>query len=267
MNYTTAPLPFLGQKKDFAGRFSDAISCFTGINTVVDLFGGSGLLAHTAKQARPDLRVIWNDHDDYTSRLRGIPDTNELLGKIRALLKDAPKGKRVADDLRAQVLATIKNWGGYLDPITVSSELFFTMGYATDIKGFERKTYYNNTKDKVYTAEGYLEGVETTRLDFRKLAARFQADPRVCFVLDPPYLTTEYGHYENYWGLVDTLDTLSILDGHPFFYFTSNKSQLIELGEWMERRGVHSPFRNAVRMSRSRNINVNKFTDLMLFRN
>jgi len=31
MNYTTAPLPFLGQKKDFAGRFSDAISCFTGI--------------------------------------------------------------------------------------------------------------------------------------------------------------------------------------------------------------------------------------------
>lgn len=36
MNYTTAPLPFLGQKKDFAGRFSDAISCFTDIR-ITDL--------------------------------------------------------------------------------------------------------------------------------------------------------------------------------------------------------------------------------------
>lgn len=268
MNYTTAPLPFLGQKKDFAGRFSDAISCFTGITTVVDLFGGSGLLAHTAKQARPDLRVIWNDHDDFTSRLAGIPDTNVLLGKIRALLKDAPKGKRVADGLRAQVLATIKNWGGYLDPITVSSELFFAMNYASGIEDFESKTYYNNTKEKIYTADGYLEGVETTRLDFRKLAAQFQADPRVCFVMDPPYLSTEIGHYKHFWRMADSLDTLSILEGHPFFYFSSDKSRIIELCDWMERQhGIPSPFRNAVRMSRSGGIRDIRITDLMLFRN
>lgn len=112
MIYTTAPLPFLGQKKDFAGRFSDALRCFTGITTVVDLFGGSGLLAHTAKQARPDLRVIWNDHDNYTRRLEGIPDTNVLLSRIRGLLKDAPKGKRVSDRLHTAILAEIQQWGG-----------------------------------------------------------------------------------------------------------------------------------------------------------
>ena len=268
MNYTTAPLPFLGQKKDFAGRFADASSCFTGITTVVDLFGGSGLLAHTAKQARPDLRVIWNDHDDFTTRLRGIQDTNVLLGKIRALLKDAPKGKRVADGLRTEVLATIKNWGGYLDPITVSSELFFAMNYASGIEDFENKTYYNNTKEKVYTAEGYLEGVETTRMDFRKLAARFQADPHVCFVMDPPYLSTESGHYKHFWRMADSLDTLPILEGHPFFYFSSDKSRIIELCDWMERQhGIPSPFRNAIRMSRSGGIRDIRITDLMLFRN
>lgn len=268
MIYTTAPLPFLGQKKDFAGRFSDALRCFTGITTVVDLFGGSGLLAHTAKQARPDLRVIWNDHDNYTRRLEGIPDTNVLLSRIRGLLKDAPKGKRVSDRLHAAILAEIQQWGGYLDTITVSSELFFAMNYASSIEDFVSKTYYNNAKEKIYTAAGYLEGVETARSDFRKLAARFKDDPSVCFVMDPPYLSTEAGHYEHFWRMADSLDTLPFLDGHPFFYFSSDKSRIIELCEWMERQhGIPSPFRNAIRMTRSGGIRDIRITDLMLFRN
>ena len=142
------------------------------------------------------------------------------------------------------------------------------MNYASGIEDFENKTYYNNTKEKVYTAEGYLEGVETTRLDFRKLAARFQADPHVCFVMDPPYLSTECGHYKHFWRMADSLDTLPILEGHPFFYFSSDKSRIIELCDWMERQhGIPSPFRNAIRMSRSGGIRDIRITDLMLFRN
>lgn len=116
MRYTTAPLPFLGQKKDFAGRFADILREFTGITTVVDLFGGSGLLAHTAKTTRPDLRVIYNDHDNYTERLLGIEGTNVLLSIIRGILKDEPRGKRVADGAKARVMAIIDRWGGISTP-------------------------------------------------------------------------------------------------------------------------------------------------------
>lgn len=144
------------------------------------------------------------------------------------------------------------------------------MEYASSIEDFEceKNHYYNKTKAKVYTAEGYLEGVETTRMDFRKLAAQFQADPRVCFVLDPPYLSTESGHYKYCWKLDDSLDTLPIVEGHPFFYFTSDKSRLIELCDWMERQhGIPSPLRNSIQMSRSRFLHGYRITDLMLFRN
>ena len=35
------------------------------VDIVIDLFGGSGLLAHTIKRERPELKVIYNDYDNY----------------------------------------------------------------------------------------------------------------------------------------------------------------------------------------------------------
>lgn len=268
MRYTTAPLPFLGQKKDFAGRFAEALREFTGITTVVDLFGGSGLLAHTAKETRPDLRVVYNDHDNFTERLDHIEDTNIILSIVRNILKDEPKGKRITDAAKARVMAVIDRWGGYLDAITISSELFFAMNYAHSAEDLRAKTWYNNTKEKIYTREGYLEGVETVNQDFRELAASFQDDPSVCFLLDPPYLSTDAGHYEHFWRMADSLDTLPILSGHPYFYFTSDKSRLIELCDWMESvHGIQSPFRGARRLQRDGGIRDIRITDIMIFRN
>lgn len=268
MRYTTAPLPFLGQKKDFAGRFADILREFTGITTVVDLFGGSGLLAHTAKTTRPDLRVIYNDHDNYTERLLGIEDTNVLLSIIRGILKDEPRGKRVADGAKARVMAIIDRWGGYLDTITISSELFFAMNYAHTVEDLRSKTWYNNIKEKIYTAEGYLKDVETVNMDFRELASSFRDDPSVCYLLDPPYLSTEAGHYAHFWRMADSLDTLTILSGHPYFYFTSDKSRLIELCDWMEAvHGITSPFKDARRLQRDGGIRDIRITDIMIFRN
>ena len=37
--------------------------------TIVDVFGGSGLLSHTAKQLKPKATVIYNDFDGYNERL------------------------------------------------------------------------------------------------------------------------------------------------------------------------------------------------------
>ena len=50
-NYTSAPLPFLGQKRKFIKEFKRVLEGYPDDVTIVDLFGGSGLLSHTAKRA------------------------------------------------------------------------------------------------------------------------------------------------------------------------------------------------------------------------
>ena len=77
--YKSAPLPFMGQKRYFVRAFSETLEIVEGkVDTVVDLFGGSGLLSHTAKRVLPGCRVVYNDYDGYTDRLAGIGRTNEI---------------------------------------------------------------------------------------------------------------------------------------------------------------------------------------------
>lgn len=44
-NYTTSPLPFQGQKRNFIKQLKAALVNYPDNATYVDLFGGSGLLA------------------------------------------------------------------------------------------------------------------------------------------------------------------------------------------------------------------------------
>lgn len=92
--FTSAPLPFQGQKRHHVSEFTRIIKS---INPplVVDLFGGSGLLSYTAKRACPQARVIYNDYDGYCERLANIGKTNELLRCCRDALKSYPRGKRI----------------------------------------------------------------------------------------------------------------------------------------------------------------------------
>lgn len=62
--YKCAPLPFMGQKRYFLRDFAEVLERVEGqIDTVVDLFGGSGLLSHTAKAVLPGCKVVYNDYD------------------------------------------------------------------------------------------------------------------------------------------------------------------------------------------------------------
>lgn len=47
--YLSAPLPFVGQKRMFAKEFIKVLEQFPENAVFVDLFGGSGLLSHIAK--------------------------------------------------------------------------------------------------------------------------------------------------------------------------------------------------------------------------
>lgn len=64
-------------------------------------FGGSGLLAHTAKREKPLARVIYNDFDNYAERLNHIKETNQLRQEIYQIVDEIiPKIRELAMKLK-----------------------------------------------------------------------------------------------------------------------------------------------------------------------
>lgn len=83
--YKSAPLPLQGQKRRYVGEFCRVLGQIRDARIFVDLFGGSGLLSHIAKRERPDAMVVYNDFDDYRTRLDNIPRTNALISDLRSI--------------------------------------------------------------------------------------------------------------------------------------------------------------------------------------
>lgn len=270
-NYTQAPLPFQGQKRRFLTPFKEALNGFSPTATYVDLFGGSGLLSHTVKRYYPDARVIWNDFDNYAERLESVEKTNEILKDLRCILDGYPDGKRITGEIRDNVLNRLKKEIGFVDYITISSSLCFSMNYGTSIEHFEKDSLYNNIRQNNYKCDGYLENVNRVQKDYRNLYAEYRNHNNVVFLVDPPYLSTDTTTYNktDYWKLTDYLNVLKVIEDTSYFYFTSNKSQIIELCDWMETRGYsNSPFDGSTTVTIGAQLNYNsKYNDIMIYRN
>ncbi|CDF80553.1 D12 class N6 adenine-specific DNA methyltransferase [Formosa agariphila KMM 3901] len=269
--YNTAPLPFMGQKRKFIKSFKDALHNYPPDGIYVDLFGGSGLLAHTAKQHYPNATVVYNDFDNYRKRINAIPETNNLLEKLRMLISEWPKDKRITGVTRENVLKAIKRHEdqyNYVDYITLSSSLLFSMKYVLNYEDLVKSTLYNCIRMSDYKAEGYLNGLDIVSLDYKVLFEQYKDSDKVVFLIDPPYLQTTSVTYKNYWNLTDYLDVLSVLEGHRYFYFTSNKSSIIELCEWVGNRTLTTnPFAHATKLEVNTSVNYNSsYTDIMLFK-
>ncbi|WP_236263832.1 hypothetical protein [Dysgonomonas sp. Marseille-P4677] len=165
--YKVAPLPFQGQKRNFVEPFVGTLkelSQSQEIKVVVDLFGGSGLLSHTAKRVLPGCKVIYNDYDGFSARLRSVERTNELLTDIRVLLCDYPREKRISEAYKTVILTRIEKEekSGFVDYITLSSSLLFSANYVTNFDQLKASTLYNNVKQNNYdvNAAEYLHGLE-----------------------------------------------------------------------------------------------------------
>ncbi|WP_443937108.1 DNA adenine methylase [Pedobacter sp. MW01-1-1] len=236
-NYTSAPLPFMGQKRRFLKELAIILKEYPDDAIYIDLFGGSGLLSHYVKSKKPRAKVVYNDFDDYVKRLANVESTNKLLRKIRVLAEGQPRDKRITGQLREMILKEIEeaNREGYVDYVTLSSSLCFSMNYVNSFDELKSTTLYNVVKQSDYDATGYLNGVERVKLDYKDLFNRYKDNSNVVFLVDPPYLSTTSKTYssDGYWKLSDYLDVLQVLKKHPYMYFTSNKSSIVELCEWM----------------------------------
>jgi len=270
--FSQAPLPFQGQKRRFLSEFKIALKEFKNAPMFVDLFGGSGLLAHTVKQMYPGADVIYNDFDDYHLRIANIERTNALLAEFRIILQNEPVDKVISKEAKQRVLKVIEREEkvtGYVDYITISSSLLFSMNYAMNYEEMKKQGMYNCVRKSDYEpANNYLQSVDIVKMDYRVLFDRWKHITGVVFLVDPPYLSTDVSTYSNYWKLANYLDVLSVLKGTSYFYFTSNKSSIIELTDWIEKNlGAENPFKGATKKEMSARMNHNSgYTDIMLYK-
>lgn len=151
---------------------------------------------------------------------------------------------------------------------TVHSSLLFSMNYVTSLPELKAATLFNNIKKNDYNGDGYLDGLTVVCCDYRELYNKYINETNVIFLVDPPYLSTECGTYKNYWKLSDYLNVLDVLQGTSYFYFTSNKSSILELCEWVETKmGSENPFNGAIRHEVNVQMNYNSsYTDMMLYK-
>lgn len=269
--YLSAPLPFVGQKRMFAKEFIKVLKHYPDNVLFVDLFGGSGLLSHITKCHKPEATVVYNDFDNYRLRLENIPRTNALLAKIRPLAASTPRHKALPKETKEAILRLIEQEEqdcGYVDYITLSSSLLFSMKYATDLTGLRKETFYNTVRKCDYSpCLDYLDGLEVVSCDYKELFDKYKEIPNVVFLIDPPYLSTEVGTYTMTWGLSDYLDVLQTLVGTNYIYFTSNKSSIIELCAWMGKNTLGNPFAGSEKVEFNAHMNYSAhYTDIMLFK-
>ena len=267
--YTSAPLPFQGQKKGFVNAFKTVLADCPEDITIVDLFGGSGLLSHTAKSVKPHARVVYNDYDDYQLRLDSIENTNAILRDIREMAREVPRERRIPQAVKDKIIKRISRETGYVDYITLSSSLLFSMEYSTSIEGLRSEAMYNKVRLTDYPMpEGYLAGVEIVHKDYRDLFEEHKKTDNVIFIVDPPYLSTDTSSYKvPGWSLSQYLNVLQVIKDTSFVYFTSDKSDIVELCAWIGNNGGDNPFSGAQKITRKVQMNVSStYTDIMLYK-
>ncbi|MFZ7277002.1 hypothetical protein ACLS0F_06965 [Avibacterium endocarditidis] len=240
LHYKQAPLPFVGQKRMFLNAFKQVLNDNIPNDgegwTIIDTFGGSGLLSHVAKRVKPKSRVIYNDFDGYADRLKHISDTNRLRAELLQIIGDIiPKNRRLDNNKKQEIINKINNFKGVKDLNTIASWLLFSGQQVSSFDELFSKTFWHGIKLADYpSAEDYLDGLEIVSEPFQTLLPKFADNPKALFVLDPPYLCTKQNSYKmaNYFDLIDFLQLID-LTRPPYVFFSSTKSEFVRFIEYM----------------------------------
>lgn len=234
MTYKQAPLPFVGQKRNFLTHFKTLLNQHLNDDgegwVIVDAFGGSGLLAHTAKQLKPKARVIYNDYEGYSEKLKHIEDINTLRAKLASILTNEPRQRRLSQTARVACESIIRSFGGYIDLNSLSTWLLFSGRQVASLKELFEQNWYNTIRKSDYpNAVGYLDGLEITHQSYDTLLPQFIDNPKALFVLDPPYVNTNQTAYRqnNYFGMVEFLRLMNMVRP-PFIFFSSTRSEILD---------------------------------------
>ena len=233
--FKQAPLPFIGQKRYFIKSFCEVLNDnIHGLGeewTIVDVFGGSGLLSHHAKRLKPHAKVIYNDFDNYAQRLKHIDDTNRLRQQLAEVLKGIPRKNKIDQKTHALIIETIKNFDGFIDIDCVGAWLLFSGKQSVNLNQILKRTpLYNKVKTVDYLdAKDYLTGIEIVSKSFDELLPEYINNEKTLLILDPPYLFSEQKGYRKAkdFGLASFLQLMELIRP-PFIMFSSNRSEILD---------------------------------------
>lgn len=243
-------LPFRGNKRIWYNKFKEIITKLEYENlTVVDVFGGSGLLSHWVKQLKPNYQVIYNDFDNFTQRLEHMNETEMIRKRLyeiidnNATVTDNAKGpfnKTCCDLIRKELIKIKSDYPDYVDYITISSWLCFSATKPDSLDAIlSKKKYYRGPPKTELKRYDYLNNVEVIHKDasdpeeFINYINSIKQNENVIYILDPPYLYTESSGYANYkkeyFDLKANINLFYwFIHKIPCLFFTSTKSGLIE---------------------------------------
>lgn len=243
MIYTKPPLPFMGNKKNMLKHIKQVLETMRadgeidGESIFIDVFGGSGLVAHNIKQWYPRNQVLWNDYDNYQKRLDHITQTESLREWLYEKVRGVEYQNVLPKEIKQEILAhihTLETQGEYIDYTTLSSYLLFSGNYVRDFTELSKRIFYNRISATRLSAQGYLDGVERVSLDFIDLLDSYKHIKNKCLILDPPYLQTQVGNYKDHFSLGQFFSLIESVQ-KPYLFFGSDRSDIIEVFEYLKR--------------------------------
>lgn len=201
------PLSFAGHKGAWIDYIMQAATKLPAGEKVIDAFGGSGICARAVIEARPDLRVLWNDFDGYLTRLDHAPETEILRRTLQSICGERKHNNSIhaashdVDPLTLVQKDAVENAlylhglaFGYVDNYLVTQYLY---------NGLRMPTAPNSSHAWVNHV-----ACSPIRVDFAKEHAKILRPAHTCFdisahdplaayyILDPPYEKTENCRYK-----------------------------------------------------------------------
>jgi hypothetical protein len=244
--YLSPPLPFNGNKRFWSSYLYETFKNIKLDKSVIiiDIFGGSGLLSHVFASIYPDNTVIYNDYDYYTKLLNDkmIDKINEFIQYGNKLcekynIKQEEKLPRILHD---KIYNKIKTLFGdeFENNNKLRNIIFANIGYRSRIHNIELD-FYNNFKSSTYKyVRNYLlPNIKVIHKDYRDIIIDYSKYPvsKIFYIIDPPYLTPEKSYYENFWGLTDTCNIISICMKYKCILFEAIKSEILPLLEFIKK--------------------------------
>lgn len=257
MRWNKAPLPFLGQKRRFLKEIEHIFKVYHAFYNdfkVIDVFGGSGIVSRTIKDALPFNDVIYNDFDGYQNRIKNIRKTVDIWHRLSEALIGKDFEKKIDGKAYDCIHYIIQSLPDDTDWITISSWLLFSGNYLATKQEFlsifakNVNIYKNLTKipPNCEAVDKYLDGLELKSLDFRRMLELYRNEDAI-YVLDPPYIQTMVDGYKHQsFSLIDFLDMIFELNNQnkPFIIFGSDKSEMIAIIDKFIEYGLLQNFKN-----------------------
>lgn len=239
MQYNQPPLPFMGNKRNMLKYIKAVLETMQEDGQInsetifIDCFGGSGLISHNIKQWYPSNRLIWNDYDNYQERLNHIDTTEQLRQEMAKIIKLNTIYNIYQDKLRPhtkeKILTLLQDKaqsGAFIDYTTISTYLLFSGNYAKTYQKLAKHTFYNRITLTPLNKKGYLAGVERTQADFIDLLDSYKDITNKCLILDPPYLQTQKGNYNDSFQLAQFFNLIERVQ-KPYIFFGSHRSDVL----------------------------------------